>query len=117
MLDCGIPQLKRSKDLQYVYDALKPDAAVDEATTMFTRLIDASLSSSFTRLNFFIHHIAQLRFNEQPQSDEDRRTLTFSPKPHPYRAEEGRIVAVSVVNFYKTYAPDKIYVSLLRAFF
>ena len=37
MIHSGIPELKSSSDLKYVYDALKPAASEAEATTMFTR--------------------------------------------------------------------------------
>lgn len=37
MLDCGIPQLKSTQDLQYVLDALAPNSSDQEATATFTK--------------------------------------------------------------------------------
>ncbi|KAJ4921376.1 hypothetical protein JOQ06_022820, partial [Pogonophryne albipinna] len=77
MLSCGIPELSDLDDLKYVYDALRPQESEADATMYFTRLIESSLGSVATRLNFFIHSLAQMKF-----SSEDRPSLSFAPRVH-----------------------------------
>nr|CAB3264877.1 phosphatidylinositol 4-phosphate 3-kinase C2 domain-containing subunit alpha-like [Phallusia mammillata] len=113
MLNCGIPELSGKSDLKYVYDALRPNASDTEATTMFTKLIDASLSSSFTRFNFFIHNLAQMRFSGN-ESEEDRRTLSFAPQLRGYKEEEGLITMATVVGYQKRYCPEKYYLYCVK---
>ncbi|XP_028303551.1 LOW QUALITY PROTEIN: phosphatidylinositol 4-phosphate 3-kinase C2 domain-containing subunit beta [Gouania willdenowi] len=76
MLSCGIPQLSDLEDLKYVYDALRPNESEADATMYFTRLIESSLGSVATKLNFFIHNLAQMKFS----SSEERPTLSFAPR-------------------------------------
>uniref|UniRef100_H2XTA0 Phosphatidylinositol-4-phosphate 3-kinase n=1 Tax=Ciona intestinalis TaxID=7719 RepID=H2XTA0_CIOIN len=112
MLDCGIPELSSKSDLKYVYDALKPNAAETEATTMFTRLIESSLSSSFTRFNFFIHNLAQLRFLSN--DEDDKNTLSFAPQLQSHRDEDGTIAMATVVGYQKRYSPGKYYMFCVK---
>ncbi|RVE72868.1 hypothetical protein OJAV_G00043190 [Oryzias javanicus] len=76
MLSCGIPELSDLDDLKYVYDALRPHETEADATMYFTRLIESSLGSVATKLNFFIHNLAQMKF----ASSEERPTLSFAPR-------------------------------------
>lgn len=183
MIHSGIPELKNTCDLKYIYDALKPAASDSEATAMFTRycvsciqtqmmrisvqklayglmlefislrfrnfsstnalfisqyvrpphlvsflalpllhrvdslvsfcicfcfrLIEASLSSSFTRINFFIHNLAQLRFHGS--SSENKKTLSFTSKIYTSE-EDGVISSAVIVGYQKRYDPTKEYV-------
>ncbi|XP_027859335.1 phosphatidylinositol 4-phosphate 3-kinase C2 domain-containing subunit beta isoform X1 [Xiphophorus couchianus] len=83
MLSCGIPELSDLDDLKYVYDALRPHESEADATTYFTRLIESSLGSVATKLNFFIHNLAQMKF----ASSEDRPALSFAPRIHTVRSD------------------------------
>ncbi|KAK2861561.1 hypothetical protein Q5P01_001094 [Channa striata] len=83
MLSCGIPELSDLEDLMYVYDALRPHESEADATMYFTRLIESSLGSVATKLNFFIHNLAQMKF----ASSEDRPTLSFAPRVHTMKSE------------------------------
>ncbi|PWA13845.1 hypothetical protein CCH79_00019174 [Gambusia affinis] len=83
MLSCGIPELSDLDDLKYVYDALRPHESEADATTYFTRLIESSLGSVATKLNFFIHNLAQMKF----ASSEDRPVLSFAPRIHTARSD------------------------------
>ncbi|XP_044205953.1 phosphatidylinositol 4-phosphate 3-kinase C2 domain-containing subunit beta isoform X1 [Thunnus albacares] len=83
MLSCGIPELSDLEDLKYVYDALRPHESEADATMYFTRLIESSLGSVATKLNFFIHNLAQMKF----ASSEDRPTLSFAPRVHTARSD------------------------------
>ncbi|XP_013875520.1 phosphatidylinositol 4-phosphate 3-kinase C2 domain-containing subunit beta [Austrofundulus limnaeus] len=83
MLSCGIPELSDLDDLKYVYDALRPHESEADATMYFTRLIESSLGSVATKLNFFIHNLAQMKFT----SSEDRPTLSFAPRVHTVRTD------------------------------
>ncbi|XP_077582382.1 phosphatidylinositol 4-phosphate 3-kinase C2 domain-containing subunit beta isoform X2 [Stigmatopora nigra] len=76
MLSCGIPELSRIDDLKYVYDALRPHESEADATIYFTRLIESSLGSVATKLNFFIHNLAQMKF----ACAEDVPGLSFAPR-------------------------------------
>ncbi|KAM6927530.1 phosphatidylinositol 4-phosphate 3-kinase C2 domain-containing subunit beta [Xenentodon cancila] len=83
MLSCGIPELSDLDDLKYVYDALRPHESEADATMYFTRLIESSLGSVATKLNFFIHNLAQMKF----ASSEDRPTLSFAPRVHTAKSD------------------------------
>ncbi|TMS01408.1 Phosphatidylinositol 4-phosphate 3-kinase C2 domain-containing subunit beta [Larimichthys crocea] len=83
MLSCGIPELSDLEDLKYVYDALRPHESEADATMYFTRLIESSLGSVATKLNFFIHNLAQMKFT----SSEDRPTLSFAPRVHTAKSD------------------------------
>ncbi|XP_038157703.1 phosphatidylinositol 4-phosphate 3-kinase C2 domain-containing subunit beta [Cyprinodon tularosa] len=83
MLSCGIPELSDLDDLKYVYDALRPHESEADATMYFTRLIESSLGSVATKLNFFIHNLAQMKF----ASSEDRPSLSFAPRVHTARSD------------------------------
>ncbi|XP_024125494.1 phosphatidylinositol 4-phosphate 3-kinase C2 domain-containing subunit beta [Oryzias melastigma] len=86
MLSCGIPELSDLDDLKYVYDALRPHETEADATMYFTRLIESSLGSVATKLNFFIHNLAQMKF----ASSEERPTLSFAPRVH--TAKSGGVI-------------------------
>ncbi|XP_030584785.1 phosphatidylinositol 4-phosphate 3-kinase C2 domain-containing subunit beta [Archocentrus centrarchus] len=83
MLSCGIPELSDLDDLKYVYDALRPHESEADATMYFTRLIESSLGSVATKLNFFIHNLAQMKF----ASSEERPTLSFAPRFHTAKSD------------------------------
>ncbi|XP_065811494.1 LOW QUALITY PROTEIN: phosphatidylinositol 4-phosphate 3-kinase C2 domain-containing subunit beta [Labrus bergylta] len=83
MLSCGIPELSDLEDLKYVYDALRPHESEADATMYFTRLIESSLGSVATKLNFFIHNLAQMKF----ASSEDRPALSFAPRVHTAKSD------------------------------
>ncbi|XP_033099202.1 phosphatidylinositol 4-phosphate 3-kinase C2 domain-containing subunit beta-like isoform X2 [Anneissia japonica] len=108
MLNSGIAQLCRVQDLEYVQNALKPEASDAEATGMFTRLIEASLGSKSTQLNFFVHNLAQLRFSGVNPDE-----LSFAPKKYTL-ATDGRIISASVFGIQKRYDSEKYYVYIIR---
>ncbi|XP_075869462.1 phosphatidylinositol 4-phosphate 3-kinase C2 domain-containing subunit beta isoform X2 [Nelusetta ayraudi] len=83
MLSCGIPELSDVDDLKYVYDALRPHESESDATMYFTRLIESSLGSVATKLNFFIHNLAQMKFT----GADDRAALSFAPRVHTARSD------------------------------
>nr|XP_061779736.1 phosphatidylinositol 4-phosphate 3-kinase C2 domain-containing subunit beta-like [Nerophis lumbriciformis]XP_061779737.1 phosphatidylinositol 4-phosphate 3-kinase C2 domain-containing subunit beta-like [Nerophis lumbriciformis] len=83
MLSCGIPELSNIDDLKYVYDALRPHESEADATMYFTRLIESSLGSVATKLNFFIHNLAQMKF----ASAEDHPALSFAPRVHTAKSD------------------------------
>ncbi|XP_037108358.1 phosphatidylinositol 4-phosphate 3-kinase C2 domain-containing subunit beta isoform X1 [Syngnathus acus] len=86
MLSCGIPELSDVDDLKYVYDALRPHESEADATMYFTRLIETSLGSVATKLNFFIHNLAQMKF----ACGEDVPSLSFAPRVH--TAQSDRVI-------------------------
>lgn len=104
MLSCGIPELSDLDDLKYVYDALRPHESEADATMYFTRLIESSLGSVATKLNFFIHNLAQMKFT----SSEDRPTLSFAPRVHTAKSD-GLIRNLYICRHIRTSNPSKGY--------
>ncbi|XP_067102531.1 phosphatidylinositol 4-phosphate 3-kinase C2 domain-containing subunit beta [Osmerus mordax] len=102
MLSCGIPELSDLDDLKYVYDALRPHESEADATMYFTRLIESSLGSVATKLNFFIHNLAQMKFS----SSEERPVLSFAPRVHTLKSD-GAIRNLYVCRHVRTYTPSK----------
>ncbi|XP_029429703.1 phosphatidylinositol 4-phosphate 3-kinase C2 domain-containing subunit beta isoform X2 [Rhinatrema bivittatum] len=109
MLSCGIPELSDLEDLKYVYDALRPQDSEADATTYFTRLIESSLGSVATKLNFFIHNLAQMKFT----GSDDRLKLSFAPRVHTLKAD-GRISDVFLCRYEKIFTPSKGYVYIVK---
>uniref|UniRef100_A0A8C1CD78 Phosphatidylinositol-4-phosphate 3-kinase catalytic subunit type 2 beta n=1 Tax=Cyprinus carpio carpio TaxID=630221 RepID=A0A8C1CD78_CYPCA len=104
MLSSGIPELSDVDDLKYVYDALRPHESEADATMHFTRLIESSLGSVATKLNFFIHNLAQMKF----ASSEERPVLSFAPRVYTLKSD-GVIRSLFVWRHIKTYTPSKGY--------
>uniref|UniRef100_A0A9L0REQ1 Phosphatidylinositol-4-phosphate 3-kinase catalytic subunit type 2 beta n=1 Tax=Equus caballus TaxID=9796 RepID=A0A9L0REQ1_HORSE len=109
MLSCGIPELSDLEDLKYVYDALRPQDTEANATTYFTRLIESSLGSVATKLNFFIHNLAQMKFT----GSDDRLALSFAPRTYTVKSS-GRISDVFLCRHEKIFYPNKGYVYVVK---
>uniref|UniRef100_K7GHJ1 Phosphatidylinositol-4-phosphate 3-kinase catalytic subunit type 2 beta n=2 Tax=Pelodiscus sinensis TaxID=13735 RepID=K7GHJ1_PELSI len=109
MLSCGIPELSDLEDLKYVYDALRPQDSETDATTYFTRLIESSLGSVATKLNFFIHNLAQMKFT----GSEARPVLSFAPRVHTLKTS-GRIHDVFLCRHEKVFNPSKGYTYIVK---
>uniref|UniRef100_A0A2I3HM54 Phosphatidylinositol-4-phosphate 3-kinase catalytic subunit type 2 beta n=1 Tax=Nomascus leucogenys TaxID=61853 RepID=A0A2I3HM54_NOMLE len=109
MLSCGIPELSDLEDLKYVYDALRPQDTEANATTYFTRLIESSLGSVATKLNFFIHNLAQMKFT----GSDDRLTLSFASRTHTLKSS-GRISDVFLCRHEKIFHPNKGYIYVVK---
>lgn len=75
----------------------------------FSRLIESSLGSVATKLNFFIHNLAQMKF----ASSEERPVLSFAPRVYTLKSD-GVIRSLFVCRHIKTFTPSKGYVSLLH---
>uniref|UniRef100_A0A1Y1L4Z2 Uncharacterized protein n=1 Tax=Photinus pyralis TaxID=7054 RepID=A0A1Y1L4Z2_PHOPY len=93
-----------------LHKALLPGLSNPEAAAYFARLIESSLKSWFTQVNFFLHNLAQLKFTGDHG---DNQLLSFVPKTYSM-ATDGKLVHVSVIGFRKRYDPDKYYVYILR---
>uniref|UniRef100_A0A8C0GXH6 Phosphatidylinositol-4-phosphate 3-kinase catalytic subunit type 2 beta n=1 Tax=Chelonoidis abingdonii TaxID=106734 RepID=A0A8C0GXH6_CHEAB len=109
MLSCGIPELSDLEDLKYVYDALRPQDSEADATTYFTRLIESSLGSVATKLNFFIHNLAQMKFT----GSDTRPVLSFAPRVHTLKTS-GRIRDVFLCRHEKVFSPSKGYTYIVK---
>ncbi|EPQ19636.1 Phosphatidylinositol-4-phosphate 3-kinase C2 domain-containing subunit beta [Myotis brandtii] len=109
MLSCGIPELSDLEDLKYVYDALRPQDTEANATTYFTRLIESSLGSVATKLNFFIHNLAQMKFT----GSDDQLTLSFAPRTHTLQ-RSGRLSDVFLCRQEKVFHPNKTYIYVVK---
>ncbi|XP_022597730.1 phosphatidylinositol 4-phosphate 3-kinase C2 domain-containing subunit beta [Seriola dumerili] len=109
MLSCGIPELSDLDDLKYVYDALRPHESEADATMYFTRLIESSLGSVATKLNFFIHNLAQMKF----ASSEDRPMLSFAPRIHTVKSD-GLIRNLYICRHIRTTNPSKAYAFVVK---
>uniref|UniRef100_A0A8C3XK37 Phosphatidylinositol-4-phosphate 3-kinase n=1 Tax=Chelydra serpentina TaxID=8475 RepID=A0A8C3XK37_CHESE len=109
MLSCGIPELSDLEDLKYVYDALRPQDSEADATTYFTRLIESSLGSVATKLNFFIHNLAQMKFT----GSDTRPVLSFAPRVHTLKTA-GRIRDVFLCRHERVFNPSKGYTYIVK---
>lgn len=74
------------------------------------RLIESSLGSVATKLNFFIHNLAQMKFT----GSDDRLTLSFAPRTHTLKSS-GRISDVFLCRHEKIFHPNKGYVSVFSS--
>ena len=70
------------------------------------RLIESSLGSVATKLNFFIHNLAQMKFT----GSDARPTLSFAPRMHTIKTS-GRIRDVFLCRHERVFNPSKGYVS------
>lgn len=78
MATAGIPGVTADA-VTYVRKALLPGQSNPEAAASFAKMIHISLKSWFTQFNFFLHNLAQLRFN----TDEDHgELLSFVPRTY-----------------------------------
>ncbi|XP_048875603.1 phosphatidylinositol 3-kinase C2 domain-containing subunit gamma isoform X2 [Brienomyrus brachyistius] len=69
MTGAGLPEMKNSQDLQYVYNNLRPQDSDLEAASYFTKMIKDSLCLSLpVKFNFLIHSFGQsLKARQPPQ--------------------------------------------------
>jgi phosphatidylinositol-4,5-bisphosphate 3-kinase catalytic subunit alpha/beta/delta len=58
MLSTGIPELKCDDDIAYLRNAFALDKSEDEARKLFEELIEESLNTKATTVNFVIHNFA-----------------------------------------------------------
>lgn len=121
--------------VQYLKEALllrnEDEVSNAEAAAKFARMIQSSLKSWFTQVNFFLHNIAQLKFSSET---DDCSVLSFVPKVYRLvqcsiliffliiclfvhsKDVDGKIVDVEVLGYKKRYDPDKYYVYLLKVY-
>ncbi|KRT80159.1 C2 domain containing protein [Oryctes borbonicus] len=91
---------------------LLPGLSNPEAAANFARLIESSLKSWFTQINFFLHNLAQFKISGEQEGGE---LLSFVPKRYTMQTD-GRLSHVQVLGYRKRYDPDKYYVYVLRVF-
>nr|XP_027227841.1 phosphatidylinositol 4-phosphate 3-kinase C2 domain-containing subunit beta-like isoform X1 [Penaeus vannamei]XP_027227842.1 phosphatidylinositol 4-phosphate 3-kinase C2 domain-containing subunit beta-like isoform X1 [Penaeus vannamei]XP_027227843.1 phosphatidylinositol 4-phosphate 3-kinase C2 domain-containing subunit beta-like isoform X1 [Penaeus vannamei] len=109
MASSGIPGVTWDA-VTYVQRALLQDKTNAEAGAMFSRMIQESLKSWFTQVNFFIHNLAQLRFTGDHSDD---LLLSFIPRTYT-AAQDGKIRMVRLYSYQKRYNPNKYYVYILQ---
>ncbi|NXN78938.1 P3C2B kinase, partial [Bombycilla garrulus] len=73
------------------------------------RLIESSLGSVATKLNFFIHNLAQMKF----AGSEARPTLSFAPRTHSLQTS-GRIRDVFLCRHLRVFNPSKGYTYVVK---
>lgn len=59
MLSTGIPELKTDSDIDYLRNAFVLHKTDAEAAEYFESLIESSLNTKTTQVNFLIHNLAQ----------------------------------------------------------
>lgn len=118
MLNSGISCLSQVADLKYIRDSLLPDSSEGEATAAFTRLIEASLSSWFTQVNFFIHNVAQIRDVSQIRISTGTNASASSVLSFVHGTysvdSDGLVESARVVDIHKRYNPEKYYVYVVN---
>lgn len=78
MASAGIPGVTANA-VQYVRNALLPTQSNPEAAASFAKMIQSSLKSWFTQVNFFLHNLASMRFSNDEGSGE---LLSFVPRKY-----------------------------------
>jgi hypothetical protein len=58
MLATGIPELRSEEDIAYMRNALVLNKSDEEASKYFVDLIEESLKTKSTNVNFWIHNLA-----------------------------------------------------------
>ncbi|KAK7070689.1 Phosphatidylinositol 4-phosphate 3-kinase C2 domain-containing subunit alpha [Halocaridina rubra] len=109
MASSGIPGVTWDA-VTYVERSLLQDKTNAEAGAMFSRMIQESLKSWFTQVNFFIHNLAQLRFTGDHTDD---LLLSFIPRTYT-QVQDGKINLVRLYSYQKRYNPNKYYVYILQ---
>lgn len=109
MASSGIPGVTWDA-VTYVERSLLQDKTNAEAGAMFSRMIQESLKSWFTQVNFFIHNLAQLRWSGDHSDD---LLLSFIPRTYT-AAQDGKIRMVRLYSYQKRYNPNKYYVYILE---
>ena len=115
MVYSGISYLSHKEDILYVREALQVHLTDEEATVYFTRLIESSLSSKSTQLNFFIHNLAHMKNITESVLKSSNSSPLFSFSNKVYRKEEEiNLRSAHVVDFQKRYLPEKHYVFVIN---
>ncbi|CAL4157282.1 unnamed protein product, partial [Meganyctiphanes norvegica] len=109
MASSGIPGVTWDA-VAYVERSLLQDKTNAEAGAMFARMIQDSLKSWFTQVNFFIHNLAQMRFSGDQAED---TLLSFIPRTYTL-SHEGRYKKIRLYNYQKRYNPNKYYVYIIK---
>ncbi|CAG0891228.1 unnamed protein product [Darwinula stevensoni] len=109
MASSGIPGVTMDA-VKYVQKMLAPEKSNADAANMFTRMIEDSVKSWFTQVNFFLHSLAQLRFSD---TQDDRLTLSFIPQTYT-KETDGRILSATIYGYQKHYTGGKQYVYIVR---
>ncbi|ALC43846.1 Pi3K68D [Drosophila busckii] len=109
MATAGMPGVN-SNAVTYVRRALLPSQSNPEAAATFAKMIQSSLKSWFTQFNFFLHNLAQMRFNNDEGTGE---LLSFVPRKYTMQ-QDGRLKIVKVVRFQKHYSMEKYYMYILQ---
>lgn len=78
MIPSGIFGLS-AETIKYFHNALMPDLTDSQAQSAFYRLIEKALGSYATQINFFMHTLAQLRFNSSSSSQVDSQMYYALP--------------------------------------
>ncbi|XP_074660080.1 phosphatidylinositol 4-phosphate 3-kinase C2 domain-containing subunit alpha-like [Tubulanus polymorphus] len=108
MTDAGIPGVNQDAT-KYVQKALLPDCSDAEATVIFTRMLEDSLKSISTQINFFIHNLAQMRFSNHDEG----ALLSYCPKVYSVHSD-GKIKQAAIFGYQKRYNPDKYYIYIIK---
>ncbi|PAV60950.1 hypothetical protein WR25_25786 isoform B [Diploscapter pachys] len=94
--------------LAFVEKNLMLDLSETNATMQFTEMIQSSLKSLSTRLNFVAHTLAQFMSSSSSFTKKDNSSLSFIPQLYTVQTD-GRIKDVRVRGFEKRNSPSKVY--------
>jgi hypothetical protein len=77
MLYTGIGVLNSEEDLNHLRETLCLSKTDDNASEFFMQLIDESLNSMGTQLNFFVHNVAHLNAKKKSTKVKNFRVESF----------------------------------------
>lgn len=115
MMHADISFASPEADIKYVYHALQLQLSDEEAELFFSQLIQNSLSSVSTQLNFFIHNVAHIKdtLDGDTKKFKSITGFSFSNQVHSFDSKQG-VESARVVDFQKRYIPTKHYVFVIN---
>ncbi|CAI5454702.1 unnamed protein product [Caenorhabditis angaria] len=107
MVCSDIPGIN-ADSIAFVEKNLMLNLSETAATIQFTEMIQNSLNSTSTRLNFVAHTFAQFMSSSSSFTNRDDNKLSFVPELYTMKTD-GPIITVRALSFEKCFIPHKVY--------
>uniref|UniRef100_A0AC34GT29 Phosphatidylinositol-4-phosphate 3-kinase n=1 Tax=Panagrolaimus sp. ES5 TaxID=591445 RepID=A0AC34GT29_9BILA len=116
-MSCSSIPFMDINSVNFVHTNLMLDRSEHEAFTFFTDMIRKSVNSSFPRLNFLAHTVAQKISGSTAGPSQEQNHGCFSFTKETYNAKtDGKIKHVQVSGFEKWRSPTKVYMYVFKVF-